>query len=593
MGMLENLDNEFYNLKREKRSKELRRSSLESNKSMLKTTMINERHEIAKLERICTLMESCKPASSFKSSESVVQGSRYIWLDQIEKVFLVLREKFPDYFYQYGLFRVIPEVVLPCINETFAKENGTFIDQCKEIRKVMERVYACFGKYEFPSSTKEDLNIFDQIMDKTVVSRMEREVIQKSWSPIENSDVLINLLMLWRKGNLMSDYHFDSLVDDQIVPKLIHTLESSYNSSRFVYSSSNVDNTFSSTRIPPHLWLHQWLPLLREKIQKLSDVLSQVLATIITELLSHNDKHRDAVEYLLPWQGILSTWALDEILESIVIPHLVVGFRRAPSNYVSLADSFKNVKNALEWNELLSPINLLSLLEGEFFPRCTQGLKDLLCDDKGQKQIDLKLVLGWYNNLKASIDGPNNFIQTFQHSDRIQEALNKILSFVNAYLSNGREAVALLEAPKVSTYEHMVQLNQLNGIKNEIERGKIINGANHLPVKESKPLLARKMNFKALLESIAEKEELLFMPWDGGRQHSNGKAIYMFGSECKIYMDNGVVFLKGTANEWEPVSLEDLVLKAKLKEKADQKEASPKTAREIPKVAETDIDDLD
>ena len=76
------------------------------------------------------------------------------------------------------------------------------------------------------------LNIFDQIMDKSVVFRMEREVIQNNWNPIENSDVLINLLILWRKDNLMSDYHFNSLVDDQIVPKLMHTLESSYNSSR-------------------------------------------------------------------------------------------------------------------------------------------------------------------------------------------------------------------------------------------------------------------------------------------------------------------------------------------------------------------------
>ena len=62
----------------------------------------------------------------------------------------------------------------------------------------------------------------------------------------------------------------------------------------------------------------------------------------------------------------------------------------------------------------------------------------------------------------------------------------------------------------------MLQLNQLHDIKDGIERGKLINGANRLPIKENKPPLTRKMNFKALLESLAEKEELLFMPWDGG-----------------------------------------------------------------------------
>ena len=69
----------------------------------------------------------------------------------------------------------------------------------------------------------------------------------------------------------------------------------------------------------------------------------------------------------------------------------------------------------------------------------------------------------------------------------MQESLNKILSFVNAYLSNGSKAVAMLEAPKVSTYEQMLQLNQLNDIKDGIERGKVINGANRLPIKENKP----------------------------------------------------------------------------------------------------------
>ena len=591
--LVENIDNDFYNLKREKRAKELHRSSLQSNKSMLQITANNARDDIKKLEHIFSLLESCKTLACVTTSESNVKGSRYTWLDQIEKVFLVLREKFSDYFHQYGLYRVMPEVILPWINKSFRKENGKFIDQSKEMRKVMERVYACFGNYEFPCSTKEELNIFDQIMDKSVVLKMEREIIQNNWNPIENSDVLINLLILWRKDNLMSDYHFNSLIDDQIVPKLMHTLESSYNSSRFVDSSLNVENSFSSTTIPPHLWLHQWLPLLKEKIHRLSDVISQVLATIITTALSRNGKHRDAVEYLLPWRGILSTWSLDEIIESIVIPHLVVDFRRAASNYVSLTYSFNNVKNAIKWSELLNPINLLSLLEGEFFPYCIQGLKKLLGDNNGQKQIDLKLVLGWYNNLKASIDGPNNFIKKFQYSDRMQESLNKILSFINAYLSNGSKAVAILEAPKVSTYEQMLQLNQLNDIKDDIERGKVINGANRLPTMENKPPLTRKMNFKALLESIAEKEELLFMPWDGGRQHSNGKAIYIFGNACKIYMDNGVVFLKGNTNEWEPVSLEDLILKAKSMGEVKHEETTSKNTHEIPEVAETDIDDLD
>ena len=57
-------------------------------------------------------------------------------------------------------------------------------------------------------------------------------------------------------------------------------------------------------------------------------------------------------------------------------------------------------------------------------------------------------------------------------------------------------------------------------------------------------------------------------------------------------MDNGVVFLKGNTNEWEPVSLEDLILKQKVRAKSSIKKRRQRI-RTIPGVAETDIGDLD
>ena len=134
-------------------------------------------------------------------------------------------------------------------------------------------------------------------------------------------------------------------------------------------------------------------------------------------------------------------------------------------------------------------------------------------------------------------------------------------------------------------------------VKEEIIGRETINGANRLPAIQTNPNTIRKMNFKSLLESIAEKEGLLFMPWNGGKKHSSGKTIYCFGDVCRIYMDNGVAFLKGDSSEWEPVSLDELVQKARRSD--DNNSNGSRTTNDVEKKdrdqhqQNMDIDDLD
>ena len=220
--------------------------------------------------------------------------------------------------------------------------------------------------------------------------------------------------------------------------------------------------------------------------------------------------------------------------------------------------------------------------------------------------LDLKLVFNWYNNLKGSIDGGNaEFTKTFKHAKQIQDALNIILNFINVYLSSGRAGILALPTPSTSTYEKRLHINEVNTVKNDLGKRTVINGGNRLPVIQSNPKTIRKINFKSLLESIAEKNGLLFMPWNGGKKHSNGKSIYCFGDKCKIYIDNGVAFLKSSRNsnmrtedEWDPVSIEELVQNATRSSNNDYKhrgggsQASTTSNNNIPKNM-MDIDDMD
>lgn len=67
------------------------------------------------------------------------------------------------------------------------------------------------------------------------------------------------------------------------------------------------------------------------------------------------------------------------------------------------------------------------------------------------------------------------------------------------------------------------------------------------------------MNFKDLIQTKAEENNIVFMPLVGKRYE--GKQLYTFG-RIVIYVDRGVVFVQGEKT-WVPTSLQSLIDMAK------------------------------
>ena len=105
-------------------------------------------------------------------------GTAYPWLDQLETVFNILKVKYRHYFYQYGLYRIIPDIVMSNLKQEFKQFNRKLMENTIEMHQVMHRIRKCFGDYTFPTSMKIHLNLYDQIMDEIIVSKIERETIQ-------------------------------------------------------------------------------------------------------------------------------------------------------------------------------------------------------------------------------------------------------------------------------------------------------------------------------------------------------------------------------------------------------------------------------
>lgn len=196
----------------------------------------------------------------------------------------------------------------------------------------------------------------------------------------------------------------------------------------------------------------------------------------------------------------------------------------------------------MDWEGMLSPSSLISLLDKNFFPKWLQVLCSWLSNSPNYEEIT-KWYLGW----------KTMFSDTLLALPLVKDKFNEALDLMNRAVSSGmggymqpgaRENIAYLtqtERRKDFQYEALQERRDAESVA---QRGI---GAG-LPT-----------NFKDLIQTKAEENNIVFMPLVAKRHE--GKQLYTFG-RIIIYIDRGVVFVQGEKT-WVPTSLQSLIDMAK------------------------------
>jgi len=206
----------------------------------------------------------------------------------------------------------------------------------------------------------------------------------------------------------------------------------------------------------------------------------------------------------------------------------------------------------------MDPHIVMGLLEGEFFPRCFRGLYTVL-----QTPPDFAKLLAWYERLKKRF--PMDDIVSDNLRSSIKKRLNGLLEMINAVLTDPL-SLSKYPLPPLSSYEAV--MSETGGVtavpKRRPAHSKLVYPTSSAPI-----------GFKKMLEMLAQKNDLAFVP--RSQEHTVvGKQVYTFGS-ANIYLDQKVVFLQSTIGEdttWRPVSLDELVLRASAKSRVATKSTS-------------------
>uniref|UniRef100_A0AAQ4R1K7 Tuftelin-interacting protein 11 n=1 Tax=Gasterosteus aculeatus aculeatus TaxID=481459 RepID=A0AAQ4R1K7_GASAC len=341
-----------------------------------------------------------------------------------------------------------------------------------------------------------------------------------AWQP-RIVEPMVDCVEMW--APILPLWILDHLMEQLILPRL----------------QREVDNWNPLTdTVPIHSWIHPWLPLLRARLEPLYPPIRSKLSNALQRWHPGDTSARLILQ---PWKDVFTPGAWEAFMVKNIIPKLGMSLNMelVINPHQQQMEPFNWV---MDWEGMLSPSSLVSLLDKNFFTKWLQVLCSWLSNSPNYEEIT-KWYLGW----------KSMFSEALLLQPLIKEKFNEALDIMNRAVSSGmggymqpgaRENIAYLtqtERRKDFQYEAMQERRDAESVA-------------HRGVSAGVPT-----NFKDLIQTKAEENNIVFMPVVAKRHE--GKQLYTFG-RIVIYIDRGVVFVQGEKT-WVPTSLQSLIDMAK------------------------------
>ncbi|XP_046871877.1 tuftelin-interacting protein 11 [Hypomesus transpacificus] len=474
----------------------------------LETRLEAERGSIRRLEAVLGLVER------FQGGETAPGDGPS--LQECARIFETLQTEYYEEYKTMGLGDLAVAVVHPLLREKLRtwdplKDSSYGLEEVGQWRAILE-------SGQFHSSTPEThMDPYHRLLWEVWMPVLR--VCVSSWQPrmvgpmVDCVEVWAPLLPLWT---------LDHLLEQLIFPRL----------------QREVDNWNPLTdTVPIHSWLHPWLPLLQSRLEPLYPPIRSKLANALQRW---HPSDASARLILQPWKDVFTPGAWEAFLVKNIIPKLALCLGELVINpHQQQMEPFHWV---MDWEGMLSPSSLVSLMDKHFFPKWLQVLCSWLSNSPNYEEIT-KWYLGWKTMFSDAV------LAQLLVKDKFNEALdimNRAVSTgMGGYMQPGaRENIAYLtqtERRKDFQYEALQERRDAESVA---QRG----------IGASLPT-----NFKDLIQTKAEENNIVFMPLVAKRHE--GKQLYTFG-RIVIYIDRGVVFVQGEKT-WVPTSLQSLIDMAK------------------------------
>ncbi|RCV05582.1 hypothetical protein SETIT_1G094700v2 [Setaria italica] len=334
-----------------------------------------------------------------------------------------------------------------------------------------------------------------------------------SWEARE-PEPMLNFLELWDNKKLLPPVLLQSILEHVIMPKL----------------SAAVDSWDPRREsVPIHVWVHPWLPMLRERIETLCHSIRYKLSTVLHVWQAHD---ASAYAVLSPWKDVFDSASWEDLIVRYIIPKLRLAlqeFQINPAN--QKLDQFNWV---MLWASAIPVHLMVHMLEVDFFSKWQQVLYHWLCSPNP----DFNEIMNWYKGWKGL------FPPELLANERIRMLLTAGLDMMN-------QAAEGLEVVQPGARENVGYLRATE--KRQFDAAQ--QAYNAVPGAAMADL-----SFKESIQAYAMEQGLLFMPRVG--KFYNGMPVYEFGT-ISICIDSVKRLLYAQLQEgierWSAVTLTQLM----------------------------------
>jgi len=226
-----------------------------------------------------------------------------------------------------------------------------------------------------------------------------RSYILNEWNP-KDPDILILLVEKWKP--IVPVVVLSQLYDTVIMQKLQNAVDTW---------------TPTSDRMPVHIWLHPWFPLLGEK--RLETLWKSIQLKLSQLLMQWEPQDKSALVLLKPWLRVFERSSWENLIDRCILPKLMFALRDFEVN--PKKQKVDPVRWLIDWAGYLSQENLVSILENNVLRKIVEvGMEWISSPSSKTEEIRV-----WLDGWKELLGPKVMSIPTVQHYFKSLEGVMK------------------------------------------------------------------------------------------------------------------------------------------------------------------------
>ncbi|KAJ1306897.1 hypothetical protein OPQ81_007881 [Rhizoctonia solani] len=522
---------ELDGLAREARAVNERKKWIDGEEKRLRSRVSDEADLIARLQRVHLVVDEISVKAKAIAQEPE-PGSK---LEEFTPYFDQLLMEYSGEYERYRLDEIVVASIAPALRRAMTEWEplqdptlftGVFRRWKKAFRlKQPSESTALITSDLMPSATgvsnATQMTPYESLLWSVWLPRV-RSSINNVWSATE-PDSALTLFDNWR--DLLPPFIHDNVLDQLIIPK-IQKAVSEWNPKTAAQSLQAI--------------VFPWLPHVGLRME---DLVGDAKRKVRSNLRGW--KVGDGVPTdLIAWKDIFGPKDWDNVLLKYIVPKLSSTLREDFS-VNPRAQDLGPLHAVLEWEGIIRDSILARILEAEFFGKWLSTLHVWLTS----KKPNFDEIVEWYKFWKEKV-----FPERLLEHQTVANGFERGLHLMNSAMALGPNAAAKLPKPDL-TREPLTPGTKIGG------KGKAANGTTR-----PQPSYAADVSFRTIVDEFAAAHNLLLMPTQ--RTHERSRMpLYRVSNNASgkggilVYLLDDVVWT-GEGDDWKPVSLEEMVLRA-------------------------------